>query len=146
MSDVIFDYARGAVAEKALDSAARFAVVLIKTAEADATLKTRATLTEVLAHSTEADFTNYARKTGLTGTVVTDVSTHVRKASIPDQTWGSAGASAGNTLAKLLVCYVEAGSVDDSTIIPLVALDWVVSTDGNDLGTVFNAIGFWQSA
>jgi hypothetical protein len=48
-------------------------MLLLKTAEADATLKDRDDVAAILANgSTEADFTNYARKTGLTGTITVD--------------------------------------------------------------------------
>lgn len=144
MADIVFDYARGRVAEKVSDSASALGVMLLKTAESDANLKTRATLAAILAAAnTEADFTNYARKTGLTGTVTVDTSGHLVKVSISDQTWTSAGGATNNTLVKLIVYYQD--SAADSGRIPLVALDWTPTTDGTDLATVFNTDGFWES-
>jgi hypothetical protein len=67
-------------------------MLLLKTAEADATLKDRDDVAAILANgSTEADFTNYARKTGLTGTITVDDTNDRVDVDIPDQTWAVAG-------------------------------------------------------
>ena len=145
MADFVFDYGRGRVAEKVADAASNLGIMLLKVSEGDATLKTRTDLANILANgNTEAVFTNYARKTGLTGTVTVDTAGHVVKVSVPDQTWSAAGGAANDTLVKLIVYYQD--SAADSGRIPLVGLDFAVTTDGTDLGTTFNASGFWQAS
>ena len=99
MADLVFNIAKGAAAEMFRDSAAKGIVMLLKAAEADATLKDRDELNAMLAEAgtTEADFTNYARKTGLTGTITVDDTNDRVDIDIPDQTWTSAGGASNNT-------------------------------------------------
>ena len=144
MADFVFNIAKGALAEKIRDGAANVGVLLIKTAESDALMKDRDTIADVLAGSTEADFTNYARKTGLTGTVTVDDTNDRVDVDIPDQTWTAAGGGTNNTLAKAIVFYNEAGT--DATRIPLTAHDFVVTTDGTDLTAQVAAAGFGRAS
>jgi hypothetical protein len=73
MADGVFNIAKGAAAEKFRDVAAKGIVMLLKVNEAEATLIDRDELAALLAAAnTEADFTNYARKTALTGTITVD--------------------------------------------------------------------------
>jgi len=145
MADFVFNIAKGAAAEKVRDSAANLGILLIKTAESDALMKDRATIAAVLSGSTEADFTTYARKTGITGTVTVDNTNDRVDVSLPSpQTWATAGGATNNTLAKLVVFYNEAGT--DATRIPLVGLDCVVTTNGGDLIVTFDAAGFYRAA
>jgi len=144
MADFVFNVAKGKAAEKIADSAANVGVMIIKTAETDAALKDRTTLADVLAGNTEADFTNYARKIALTGTVTVDQTNDRVDVSIPNQTWTSAGGALNNTTAKLIVFYEE--SAADSGRIPLTAHDFVVTTDGSDLTIQFNAAGFYRAS
>lgn len=144
MADLVFDIAKGGAAEKVHDDATKLGVLLLSTAEADATLKTRATLTAVVANSTEATFTNYARKTAITGTLTIDTSGHLAKITIPNQTWTTAGGATNNTLAKLVIFYDEGGT--DATRIPLTAHDFVVTTDASDLTATVSASGFFQAS
>lgn len=143
MTDIVFNIAKGAVAEKVRDSAANLLILLLKTAESDATLKRRATVAAVLGANTEADFTNYARKTGLTGTVTVDNTNDRVDVDVADQTWTSAGGGANNTLAKLIVAYEEAAA--DATRVPLTGQDFVVTTDGSDLTAQINSAGFFRA-
>jgi hypothetical protein len=144
MADFVFNIAKGAVAEKVRDSAANLGILLIKTAESDALMRDRDTVADVLAGSTEADFTNYARKTGLTGTITVDDANDRVDVDVPDQTWTSAGGGANNTLAKLIVFYQDAAA--DATRVPLTAHDFVVTTDGTDLTAQVAAAGFFRAA
>lgn len=145
MADIVMNIAKGAAAEKVRDGAANLGILLLKTAESDAAMVDRASITAVLIGSTEADFTNYARKTGVTGTVTVDNGLNEVFVSLPNpQTWVSAGGASNNTLAKLIVFYDEGGS--DATRIPLVALDCVITTNGNNLVITFNASGFFRAA
>lgn len=144
MADFVFNVAKGAVAEKIRDSAAALGVILVKTAESDANMKDRLTLATVVANSTEADFTNYARKTGITGTVTVDTTNDRVDVSCPNQTWTTAGGATNNTLAKAIVYYEDAAA--DATRVPLVALDFVVTTDASDLTIQFASAGFFRAS
>jgi hypothetical protein len=144
MADIVFNVAKGKVAEKVADDGTKLGVLLLKTVESDALMKDRTTLADLLGGNTEANFTNYARKTGLTGTVTIDQANDRTDVSVPDQTFSSAGGATNNTLAKLVVFYEEAAA--DATRIPLVALDFVATTDGTDLIADFNAAGFFRAS
>ena len=127
-------------------------VVLLETAEADATLQDYDDLSTLLAAAgnTEAAFTNYARKT-LTDADLTapspDDTGNLQLASIGNQTWTSAGGAANETLAKAIICYdsdTTAGT--DANIIPLTYHDFTPTTDGNDLILQEPATGFFSAA
>jgi hypothetical protein len=109
-------------------------------------LRDRTTLATILgaAGNTEADFTNYARKTGITGTVTTDTANNRQDVDMPDQTWTAAGGATNNTLVKAIIYYQD--SAADSGRIPLVGLDFAVTTDGTDLTMQLNAAGFYRAA
>lgn len=151
MADLVFNVAKGKAAYYATLPAANDAliVVLLKTAASDATLKDQDDLGAVLAGgSTEADFTNYARKTVTASVTVTVDDTNDRvDVDMPDQTWTSAGGATNNTLAALLVCYDSdtTGGVD-SGIIPLTKHDFVVTTDGSDLTAQIATAGFYRAS
>lgn len=146
MADFIYNIAKGAFVEKFRDGAANGIVLLLKAAEADATLADRDDLAALLAEAgnTEAVFTNYARKTGLTGTITVDDANDRVDVDIPDQTWTAAGNGANDTLTDLIVAYEEAAA--DATRIPLSNHDFAVTTDGSDLTVQFNAAGFGRAA
>lgn len=144
MADLVFNVAKGVVAEKVADSNNKLGILLIKTAESDALMKDRATITAVLSGSTEADFTNYVRKTAIVGTVTVDQANDRVDVDIPDQTWTTAGGATNNTLAKLIVYYEEAAA--DGTRIPLTAHDFVVTTDASDLIAQVAAAGFFRAS
>jgi hypothetical protein len=127
-------------------------VVLLKVTEVDATLEDYDDLATLLAAAgnTEADFTNYARKT-LTdtdiGATTVDDTNNNQRADIPDQTWTSAGGTTDNTLVKLLVCYdSDTTGGTDSNIIPLTFHDFSTTTNGNDLTAVVNANGYFSAS
>jgi hypothetical protein len=132
MADGVFDISKGAFAEKTRDDATKFGILLLKVAEADSTLRTRATVAALLAASnTEANFTNYARKTALTFTLNVDTTNHKSTITVADQTWTLAGGALNNSLVKLVVFYEESGS--DSGRIPISFHDFVETTNGSDL-------------
>lgn len=157
MADIVFNIAKGKVAlyHDKVDgndpSNSALIVVLLKTAASDATLRDQDTLAAVLAGgSTEADFTNYARKTltdaDISAAAVDDANDRV-DADIPDQTWTSAGGASNNTLAKLLVCYdPDTTGGTDSAIIPLTAHDFVVTTNGGDITAQIAAAGYYRAS
>lgn len=143
MADLIAVKGLGSIAERVRDGS-DLVVVLLKAAEADADLRVHADLGAVLgeAGNTEADFTNYARKTiaNASITLTEDGSGEPVDVSIGDQTWAEAGGGTDNTLAKLLVC--EDGA-DDANRALLSLHDFVATTDGNDLTAAENASGFY---
>lgn len=144
MADLVFNVSKGKAAEKVADSPNVLGVLLLKTVESDALMRDRTTINDLLGGNTEANFTNYARKTGLTGTVVVDQTNNWVNIQIPNQTWVSAGGGVNNTLAKLVVYYEETAS--DSGRIPIVALDFVTTTTGLDLIVNFQTEGFFRAA
>jgi hypothetical protein len=144
MADGVFNIAKGAVAEKIRDSAAVVGILLLKVNETVTTMIDRATVSTLLANNTEANFTNYARKTGLTGTVTVDNTNDRVDCDIPDQTWTSAGGATNNTLTKLIVFYEE--SAADTGRIPLTHHDFVLTTDTSDITAQVNASGFFRAA
>ncbi len=144
MADLVFNAAKGKAAEKVADASTSVGVALFKTTESDAALKDRLTMSTVVANNTECDFTNYARKTGLTGTVTVDTTNDRTDVSVPNQTWTTAGGATNNTISRLIVFLDEGGT--DGTRIPLVALDFVVTTDSSDLTAQFNASGFYRAS
>lgn len=145
MADVVFNIALGSVAEKVRDSATVLGVVLLKVAQADATLRDHDTLAAILAAAnTEADFTSYVRKTGITATLTVDDTNNWVDVDIPNQTWSPAGGATNNTLVKLIVYYEEAAA--DATRIPLTAHDFAVTTDGSDLTAQIATAGFYRAS
>lgn len=145
MADGVFNISKGAVAEKIRDSAAACLILLLKVNESEATLVDRTTVAAILAAAnTEADFTNYARKTGLTGSITVDNTNDRVDVDIADQTWTSAGGASDNTLTKAIVAYEEAAA--DATRVPLTHHDFSTTTDGGDLTLQVNSAGFYRAA
>lgn len=149
MADVICNIGRGKLVEKLADGDGLI-VVLLKTAQADDTLRDYDTLDAMLTAgggtaNVEADFTNYARKTIANGsvTVTVDDGNNRVDIDIPDQTWTSAGGASNNTLVKAVVCIDGA---NDAARIPVTAHDFTPTTDGSDLIMQVAAAGFWRSA
>ena len=145
MADGVFNIAKGRVVEKIADSAANLEVVLLKVNETEADLVDHDDMAALLAASnTEADFDNYARKTGITGTVTVDDTNNRVDCDIPDQTWTSAGGSTDNTLTKAIICYRE--SAGDANLVPLTHHDFTSTTDGSTLTLQIGANGFYRAS
>lgn len=145
MADGIFNIAKGAFVEKFRDGAANGLILLLKVNESESTLIDYDTVAAILAGSnTEADFTNYARKTGLTGTITVDDVNDRVDVDVDDQTWSSAGGASNNTLTKLILAYEE--SAADSGRVPLAHLDFATTTDGSDITAQINASGIMRAA
>ncbi len=120
--------------------------MLLKLSEADATIRDHDELNALLgaAGNTEADFTNYARKTGITLTLTVDDTNDRVDLDLPDQTWSAAGNGTNNTLTDLIIAYEESAS--DAGRIPLTLHDFVTTTDGSALTVQFNAAGFFRAS
>lgn len=146
MSDGVFNIAKGAVAEKFRDAAANGIVLLLTANEVEGTLRDYDALDTLLAAAgnTEATFTNYARKTGLTGSITVDDGNDRVDVDFPDQTWTSAGNGTNETMTKLVTAYEE--SAADSGRIPLTDHDFTPTTDGSDLTAQFAAAGFYRAS
>lgn len=158
MADFQFNVAKGKTNEYVSRVAANdpansaLVIVLLKAAEADATLEDYDDLATLLAAggNTEADFTNYARKV-LTDAVISaptpDDTNNNQSADFPDQTWTAAGGTTDNTLVKLLVCYDnDSTGGTDSNIIPLTSHDFATTTNGADLTAIVPAAGFFTAS
>lgn len=158
MADGVFNIAKGHVNEyqdrvDGNDPAASvLTVVLLKAAEADATLQDYEDLSTLLgqAGNTEADFTNYTRKTitdtDLTASVVDQINDRKESDITADQTWTAAGGTLDNTLVKLLVCYDPLGTDVDANMIPLTHHDFAATTNGGDLTAQFDAAGYFRAS
>lgn len=146
MADGVFNRAKGAVHEMAVDGATAFLVLLLKANEAESTLVDRDDVAALKGEpgTTEADFTNYARKTGLTATPTIDDTNDRVDIDLADQTWTSAGNGTNNTLTKLVVAYENAAA--DATRICCTHHDFTPTTDGSDLTAQFNASGFYRAS
>lgn len=152
MSDFVFNAVKGKIAYYAGLPATNDAliVVLLKSTglETDSTLKDYDDLASLLAGtSDEADFTNYARKTGASVTVTVDDSNDRVDMDLADITWSTAGGASNNTLGKMLVCYdPDTTGGTDSSVIPLSAHDFTATTDGSDLVAQIATAGFARAA
>ena len=145
MADGVFNIAKGAWAEMIRDGAAAVGVLLLKVAEAEDTLNNYDTIADMLAGAnTECDFTNYARKTGLTGSIAVDDTNNRVDGDIPDQTWASAGGATNNSIVRAITFYENAAA--DATRIPMTYQDLVSTTDGSDLTAQMNASGIARAA
>ena len=146
MADGVFNIAKGAAAEMVRDGASNLGMILLKANETEADLIDHDNLSVLIgaAGNTEADFTNYARKTGLTGSITVDDTNNRVDIDVPDQTWSSAGGAANNTLTKLIVYYENSAS--DAGRVPLTHHDFAITTDGSDVTAVINASGFYRAS
>lgn len=149
MADFVYNIAMGRAVEKVSDDANKLLVLLLKAAEADDALRDHDNISVLLgaAGNTEADFTNYARKTGLAETVNLDDVNNRVDIDVPDQTWTAAGNGTNNTLVDLIVGFEEAvATPTDTDRVPLTNHDFSVTTDGNDITAQFDANGFYRAS
>lgn len=141
MADFVFNAAKGRVAEKVADSAANLLMLLLSTAEADATMKDYDTVAALLAGTpVEVADASYSRKTGLTGTVTVDDTNDRVDVDVPDQTWT---ALAGPDPVDLVIAYEDSAS--DAGRIPCTCHDFAVTSDGSDVTAQVNAAGFFRA-
>lgn len=158
MANIVFNIAKGEVnayTKRVVNNDpanSALVIVLLKTAQADATLQDYDTLGAILSAgggtaNVEANFTNYARKvltnTELSAPTVDDAGNQ-QYSDAPDQTYVSAGGAVNNALVKMVICYdADTTTGTDANLIPLVALDFVSTTDGTDILASFSAEGFF---
>lgn len=142
MADLVFNIAKGAVAEKFRDGAANGLMLLLIAADTDDTMRDTDTVAALLGTSAdEATDGSYARKTGLTGTITVDDTNNRVDVDIPDQTWT---ALAGAAITDLVIAYQE--SAADSGRIPLTLHDFAITPDGSDVTAQVNASGFFRAS
>lgn len=146
MSDSIMNISKGAFAEKYRDSASSGLMLLLKANEAETALVDHDTVAALLSATgnTEADATNYGRKTSLTGSITVDDSNDRVDVDFPDQTWTTLGGASNNTLTKLIIANEESAS--DAGRIPNSQHDFVLTTTGNDVTAQLNASGAMRAA
>ena len=148
MANGVFNIALGRAAYYATLPAAsdRIRVILLKTAQADDTLRDHDTLAQVLTANTEADFTAYARKTA-TGVLITvNDTSNLVDVDMDDITWANAGGATNNTLVKLLTAYDPDGTDTTANMVPLTFHDFAVTTDGSSITAQVAATGFFRAS
>lgn len=153
MADIVFNIAKGRVAELAALGAANDALILVllKTAglESDATLIDYDTLGAILAAANdEADFTGYARATlGSVTVTVDDTNNRVDVDAADPAAYTNSGGSA-QAVSKAIICYDnDTTGGTDANLVPLVGLDCVVTFDVGVATTLsFASAGFFRAA
>jgi hypothetical protein len=150
MADLVFNIAKGKAGYYATLPATNDAliVVLFKTGgSTDAALIDMDDLTTIKAANTEADFTNYVRKTVTSVTPTVDDATDRLDVTMANLVWTAAGGASNNSLARLIVCYdADTTTGTDANVIPLTFHDFVATTDGTDLTASITAPGFYRAA
>lgn len=153
-SDGVFVAAKGLAGYYSTLPAANdsLVAVLFKVIETDDTLNNYTSLSGITGGSnTEANATNYVRKTLASVTLTADNTNNWQTADSADITWTALGGGTNNTLVKLVICYnpdtVTNGSLGvghESALIPLTYHTFDVTTDGSDVtATVAN---FYKAA
>ena len=147
MANLVFNVALGRVAEKAADGAT-LKLLLLRTAASggDAAYKDATTVAALLALSgvAEANFTNYSRKTLANVTVSVNHTTDAVSVDCDDVVYTSAGGATNNTTVDAVIYEEVAGG--DANCIPLVLLDCVFTTDGNNVTLQMDAAGFFGAS
>lgn len=153
MGDIVFNIAKGKVARYAdlPDASDSLILVLLKTAglEADATLQDYDTLAAILAATNdECDFTGYARRTLASITVTPDDTNNRQDVDAADPSAYTNSGGSSQAASKAIVCWDgDTGAGTDANIVPLVALDCVVTFDVGVPTTVsFNSAGFFRAS
>lgn len=146
MADGVFNITKGAVAEMFRISGGDGLLMLLESAEVDATLVDYDDIAALLVPvgNVEAAFTNYARKTGITGTITVDDTNDRVDIDMPDQTWTAAGNGSNETLEKAIFAFEDAAA--DATRRPCTHQGFAVTTDGSNLTIELNAAGFYRAA
>lgn len=153
MADFVFNVAKGKVhqycenVDVGSPANARLKVIPLETIglEADGTLKDYTNLATLLAGSSNEQTTMGRKTLTAADTTITIDHTNDRVDSdVSDIVWTAA---AGNAISKLLVVYCPDGVTPgaDSTFVPLMALDFVLSPDGSDVTAQVAAAGIYRA-
>lgn len=152
MADFVFNIAKGRAARYADLPATNDALILVllKTSglEADSALRDYDSLSALLAAANdEADFSGYTRRT-LSGVTVTvdDANDRVDVDAADPASYTNSGAS--QAVSKAVICYdPDTTGGTDADLVPLVALDCVVTFDtGVPVTLSFAAAGFYRAS
>lgn len=144
MANLVFNVACGKVAEKVADGATLKALVL-RVSPADSVLRDFATVAAILGGgATEANFTNYTRKTLVNVTATVDHTNNLMKVDCDDFTFTSAGGAVNNNTTDIVIYEEVAGG--DANCIPLILLDAAFTTDGSDINIVISANGLYGAS
>jgi len=143
MADGLFNIAKGANAEMFRDAGTNGIVLVLEADETATALVDHDELNALLgaAGNTEATATNYARKTGLTGTITVDDSNDRVDIDIPDQTWSSVS---GTAFTRLVTAYEN--SAADTGRVPLSHHDFAITPNGGDITAQVNASGIIRNS
>lgn len=145
MGNFVYNVSLGTIVEKVRNSET-LELLMLKAADADSVLKDLDDIAAVLANgsTTQADFTNYARKTLASVTATVDDTADDIEVDAADVVFTSAGGAANNTLTDAVIYDDVDGS--DANAEPLVQLDAAATTDGNDLTLQFDADGWFRAS
>lgn len=148
MADIVFNIAKGRVAELAALGAANDALIMVPLEAsglvADSTMRDYDDLATLLAGASNEQTSNMTRKTLASVTITTDDTNDRVDVDAADVTWTAA---TGNAIGAVVICYdgdTTGGS--DSNIIPLVKLDAAATPAGGDITIQFNAAGFFRAS
>ncbi|MFL6138789.1 MAG: hypothetical protein ACJ74O_13450 [Frankiaceae bacterium] len=148
MGDFVFNIAKGKARwylEQAGVGNQAIIVIPLEAAglEADGTLKDYANVSALLAGTSNAQ-TTMGRKTITTpGTVTVDNVNDRVDTDVPDQTWAAA---TGNAVGKLILAYdPDTTTGTDTTLVPVIALDFVATPDGTNILWSPNAAGVYRA-
>lgn len=143
-----FNIALGAAVKFVNDNPDSLVMLLLKANEVDDTLNNYTDVATLLAAAgnTEADFTGYTRKTGITETVTIDDTGNFALIKMPKQSWAAQTRSTQNTLTKIVIA-VQTATAGDAGLVPLAAFDYAVTTDNtNSLDIDFSVNGFYKAS
>jgi hypothetical protein len=144
MANYVFNIGKGRIAQM-IRSGLTLKALMLKTADTDANNRDLTTIAALLAAvNVEANFTNYARVT-LTSVVQTvDNSGDAVNADWADIVFTSAGGATNNTTTDLII-YQDPGT-GDANCVPVICLDAVFTTNGQNVTLVFDPAGSWSAA
>lgn len=147
MADIVFNIAKGRVAELAALAAADDALIVVPIETAgivtDATMRDYDTLAALLGGASNEQ-TTMGRVTATTVTVTVDDSNDRVDVDMDDVTWAAA---AGNAISALVVCYdADTTGGTDANIVPITKHDFVVTPDGSDIVAQVPTGGFYRAS
>ena len=148
MGNIVFNIAKGRVAELAALGAANDALILVPLESsglvADSTMIDYDTLDAILAGASNEQTSNMTRKTLASVTVTVDDTNDRVDVDAADVTWTAA---TGNAIGAVVICYDgDTTGGTDANIVPLVKLDASATPAGGDITIQFNAAGFYRAS
>ncbi|MEO1527991.1 MAG: hypothetical protein AAFX06_21375 [Planctomycetota bacterium] len=146
MANFVYNVGKGRLAE-IVRTGGTLGLLLLKAADADAILQDLTSIADILANGNteEADFTNYGRQTLSALSQLQDQANDKTLVDANDVVFASAGGATNNNLTDAVIFHTPTGVTDDSGRIPILQLDTVVTTDGNNLTIQFASGGFFEA-